>query len=96
MAATLDPEEPPPPGSMASGSAGVSNSSSTAPPIRGYRLLAMHRNVAGAQLQVAASFDSNGGFVQYPNGQLMLVWDKKEGTVYEANGRVTHKFTNKR
>jgi hypothetical protein len=47
---------------------------------------------------VAASFDSSGGFVQWPNGQLMLVWSRKEreGTAYGPDGRVTHTFSGSR
>jgi hypothetical protein len=89
MAATLDAEVPPAAGSAA---ANAGASSSSMPPIKGYRLLAMYRSIVG----VAASFDSNGGFVQWPNGQLMLVWDRKEGTAYGPDGRATHRFTNKR
>lgn len=89
MAATLDPEEPPVAGSIAS----TSSSSPGAPaPIKGYRLLAMYRTITG----VAASFDSTGGFVQWPNGQLMLVWNRKDGTAYGPDGRVTHTFNNRR
>jgi hypothetical protein len=87
MAASLDAEEAPPAGSIGSGTG-----SSTPPPIKGYRMLAMYRSITG----VAASFDSSGGFVQWPSGQLMLVWDKKDGTAYAPDGRVTHSFTNRR
>jgi len=90
MAATLDPEEPPPAGSIAS-SSGFPSGSSVAP-IKGYRLLAMYRTVTG----VAASFDSSGGFVQWPNGNLMLVWNKRDGTAYSPDGRATHNFTSRR
>jgi hypothetical protein len=89
MAATLDAEAPPAAGSAAVHASGIPNST---PPIKGYRLLAMYRSIVG----VAASFDSNGGFVQWPNGQLMLVWDRKKGTAYGPDGRTTHRFTNKR
>lgn len=59
-----------------------------------YRLLAMYRSIVG----VAASFDSNGGFVQYPAGGLMLVWNKKDGigTAYAPDGAVTHSFNSRR
>lgn len=90
MAATLDAEEPPPNGSIAS--TGGSSTASSLPLIKGYRLLAMYRTITG----VAASFDSSGGFVQWPNGQLMLVWNKKDGTAYGPDGRVTHTFNNRR
>lgn len=86
MAASLDAEEAPPAGSIGSGTG------SSTPPIKGYRMLAMYRSITG----VAASFDSSGGFVQWPSGQLMLVWDKKDGTAYAPDGRVTHSFTNRR
>ncbi len=88
MAVSLDAEDPPPTGSIASGT-GHSN---TLPPIKGYRMLAMYRSITG----VAASFDSSGGFVQWPSGQLMLVWDKKEGKAYAPDGRVSHTFTSRR
>jgi hypothetical protein len=52
----------------------------------------MHHTITG----VAASFDSTGGFVQWPNGQLMLVWNRKDGTAYGPDGRVTHTFNNRR
>jgi hypothetical protein len=42
----------------------------------GYRLLAMHKSV----VCVAASWDSNGGFAQWPNGALALVWGNKDGS----------------
>lgn len=59
-----------------------------------YRLLAMYRSVTGA----AASFDSNGGFVQYPTGSLMLVWNKKDGigTCYGPDGAITHSFNSRK
>lgn len=60
----------------------------------GYRLLAMYRSVVG----VAASFDASGGFVQYPSGALMLVWNKKdgEGKCYAPDGSITHGFNSRR
>jgi hypothetical protein len=88
MAATLDPENHVVPGSMAS----TSSSAGAPAPIKGYRLLAMYRTITG----VAASFDSTGGFVQWPSGQLMLVWNRKDGTAYGPDGRVTHTFNNRR
>lgn len=92
MAASLDPEEAPPTGGSRSTSS--SSVSATSPPIQGYRLLAMYRSITC----VAASFDSSGGFVQWPNGQLMLVWSKKErqGTAYAPDGRITHTFSSRR
>ncbi|WIA12131.1 hypothetical protein OEZ85_012204 [Tetradesmus obliquus] len=59
----------------------------------GYRLLAMYRSVVG----VAASFDASGGFVQYPSGALMLVWNKKdgEGKCYAPDGSITHSFNSR-
>lgn len=50
----------------------------------GYRLLAMHRSV----VCVAASWDSGGGFAQWPNGGLALVWGEKDGSgaAYEREG----------
>jgi hypothetical protein len=98
MAASLDPEEPSPAGSIASSGGAPLGSSSrvgaaAVPPILGYRMLAMYRSIVG----VAVSCDSSGGFVQWPNGQLMLVWNKKEGgTAYDPDGRVTHTFSSKR
>jgi hypothetical protein len=59
-----------------------------------YRLLAMYRSVVG----VAASFDSSGGFVQYPSGALMLVWNRKDGDgkCYLPDGTITHSFNSRR
>lgn len=59
-----------------------------------YRVLAMYRSVVG----VAASFDSNGGFVQYPDGSIMLVWNKKDGigTCYAPDGSITHSFNSRK
>lgn len=93
MAVTLIPEDPPAAGSIASSTS--SNAAvSTVAPIKGYRLLAMYRNVTG----VAASFDSSGGFAQWPNGQLMLVWNKlkREGRAYNADGTTSCSFTARR
>lgn len=95
MAASLDPEEALQTGGTASSTRSTSSSvSATSPPIQGYRLLAMYRSITC----VAASFDSSGGFVQWPNGQLMLVWSKKErqGTAYGPDGRITHTFSSRR
>eukprot|EP00775_Hariotina_reticulata_P003626 gene3626-3888_t len=60
----------------------------------GYRLLAMYPTGSC----VAVSFDSSGGFVQYPGGQLMLVWSRKDGggTCYAADGTITHTFSSKK
>ena len=84
LAVTLDVEEVVPASSRRPGT--------STPPIKGYRMLAMYRSITG----VAASFDSSGGFVQWPNGQLMLVWDGKDGKAYAPDGAVTHSFTNRR
>ncbi|KAF8071224.1 hypothetical protein HT031_001307 [Scenedesmus sp. PABB004] len=76
------------------GAGGGAAAGAAAAPPASYRLLAMHRSVLG----VAASFDAGGGFAQYADGSLALVWSARDGggTAYAPGGAVTHAFNTRR
>jgi hypothetical protein len=56
-----------------------------------YRLLAMYAPVGN----VAATFDSGGGFLQHVSGALMLVWNRRDGqgSLYSAQGALQSRWS---